>query len=993
MANISILTDASSETTAITTANATSLTCNKPSGVADGDLLVAQVICQTGLSSGGSVTAPSGWTMASAPIPTGTGQRVNVFFVKPISSASAETATTYTFTTTAAGRMAIKINRALNVDLTNPVDAYSSYSANATAGPITIPSTTTVTPGALVLAMIHFVGTAAQSPPVPTDPSGWTRYTPLLETTPGSTGSDDTLYSLSRLMASPGATGTTSVSYTPAQSAVIAIATALRPRADVTAPATGSGSLSLGASATAMNPNSPTASGGLSLTGSLTTPPTASSVVAIPSTSNDISTASDLNAKTKVLAKPANTSDGDLLVAVLYSQPSGSSWTAPAGWTERYHATAANTRGLSVYTRPIPSAAAETDTSYTFTCSFVSRNLGILFRMTNANLNDPIDAYPVTDVYGGSVIQNPSINTVHSGGMLVTFSFSQGVNETTQTFDAPTFTSLANVTCVISGGSTSSLGVNYTPITSAGPTGLVTVTPSPAPSSPGGFMMSFNPTPVPVTASGSISFSATSEAKDPSKSSGSLTLSGSATLPYRSGTATLELSGSSSPSGSASATSGNLSLYTTTGDLAYWLSQPGPRYSAHRNGFYATYGEFTLEGYRALIAWNRSVAWNIDVWQTTDNEWVASHDQTTGRVLSGPSLDITQSTWTQIQSKRTLVGNNAVTRIDDIVAIAPPGTIFFIDNKRNQNQSGFLSKLDSLGLGPQNVIHKNYVSSNGNLAAMRNAGYLTWGYGFDNDMVGFARNQSLTDWLGFDYAGTQANWNTIISYGRPSYAHIMSSLDNKNTADSKAATAGGSNFGYMVSRVADVVPPSVLGQGSLTLSGSAQPNNPSGAASGSLSLTGNASFTLSATATAMMSLFSLSAQASAPTTATGSLTLQVSAAQGLIGSNATGQISLLGLLQAPRAKAVATGSLSLSSSVSSSGSASAIGRMLFVAVAHAVGYSNPRWVNVNGLARPVLRKYLMPDGSIRVGTNFQIKPNVSDQDYGSGLYGSGSYGR
>jgi hypothetical protein len=232
---ISFLTGAGNETTNVTTAAANNLSCNKPANVADGDLLVAQVIEQTAFATAGHVmTAPSGWTLASAAIPNDT-RRVVAVFVKYIPTASSESATSYNFSASGGetGRWGIKINRVTGCDSTTQIDVSGggAYSSNTTSGPLTVPGLTTVTDNAVMLIAMHIVGTQAQSPPVVTDPSGWTRYTSMLETTPGSTGSDDSLVSLIKTQSPAGAQANVSISFTPGQSAVIGVMIALRPGA------------------------------------------------------------------------------------------------------------------------------------------------------------------------------------------------------------------------------------------------------------------------------------------------------------------------------------------------------------------------------------------------------------------------------------------------------------------------------------------------------------------------------------------------------------------------------------------------------------------------------------------------------------------------------------------------------------------------------------------------------------------------------------------
>jgi hypothetical protein len=535
-----------------------------------------------------------------------------------------------------------------------------------------------------------------------------------------------------------------------------------------------------------------------------------------PSGTGNVTTATGTTGNTLTVNKPANLADGDLLILVPYKQTGPTTFTTPTGFTLIYKAVATSTRGLVAYARPITSAAGESST-YSVTASDSTSRWGITAFRLPGMASSYLDAAPTSDVYVTSTttITDPGVTAVSSSTLALALNFSNNSTAVYQTFTLSGWTNLVNLQ-ITSGSSTSVLDVEYKELSASGATGSPAFTMSPSAASAGGFLFTLALQPQNFSSSPALSGSGTLTASGSVPGSSAPALSGSGSLSAGTGvpalTASVGLSGS-----------GLLQSAGTKGgtDLDRWLAQSGPKWCAHRDGFYATYGEFTVAGFQALTAYNPKVAWNIDVFKTSDGEWVASHDQTTGRVLSGTSLDIPTNTWASISGKTTLVGGNPVARLDDIVAVAPAGTIFFIDNKQNSNTTAFFAKLAALSLGPGNVVNKNFIQSTGMLTAAKNAGYTTWAYAFDGSAGDLVTNAASYDWAGFDYTGTQANWNTAISTGKPSFAHILATTANKTSADTLANTAGGSNFGYMVSAVSAVIPPasapSLTGSGSLTV--------------------------------------------------------------------------------------------------------------------------------------------------------------------------------
>jgi len=106
-----------------------------------------------------------------------------------------------------------------------------------------------------------------------------------------------------------------------------------------------------------------------------------------------VTTATQGSAQSVTISKPADVADGDLLVAVVQAANGGGTWTTvPAGWDEVTVTSTGRTAGIWV--KPVPSAASETASDYTFGHAGAgnSRMGGLIVRVTGADLGAPVDA-------------------------------------------------------------------------------------------------------------------------------------------------------------------------------------------------------------------------------------------------------------------------------------------------------------------------------------------------------------------------------------------------------------------------------------------------------------------------------------------------------------------------------------------------------------------------------------------------------------------------
>ncbi|MBX6382013.1 MAG: hypothetical protein IRZ07_03415 [Microbispora sp.] len=202
----------------------------------------------------------------------------------------------------------------------------------------------------------------------------------------------------------------------------------------------------------------------------------------------NVTTASSASAVGLTASKPANISDGDLLWAVLYHRNSNGTITAPSGWS------IAKTDGSNgtwcFATKPVPSAAGETATSYTFNNNQGSARCVLMVgRITGADLSAPIDAVgPSAAITGTASVVLPSMTAATAGALLLAIPINNaGAN--IAVFTAPAGMTEVAQQGIVSGAATANAMVAQQLLASAGATGTRTATVSPAASNSGGFMV------------------------------------------------------------------------------------------------------------------------------------------------------------------------------------------------------------------------------------------------------------------------------------------------------------------------------------------------------------------------------------------------------------------------------------------------------------------------------------------------------------------------
>jgi hypothetical protein len=206
---VTALTGTGNVTTASST-SAASLACNKPSNTANKDLLVCFAYFR---NSGGTVTAPSGWSQLG---PLNTTNETFGAYYKPITNAAGEPGT-YTWSTSGgSARLMLAIFRVTGARLNAPQDAAGALAAYTGTSSVTDPAVTAVSSNALLLAF--FINNTGSSQPV----SVFTNPASMTEVSQVSVGNSATPTAYSAIevcaenLTASGATGTRTATISPA---------------------------------------------------------------------------------------------------------------------------------------------------------------------------------------------------------------------------------------------------------------------------------------------------------------------------------------------------------------------------------------------------------------------------------------------------------------------------------------------------------------------------------------------------------------------------------------------------------------------------------------------------------------------------------------------------------------------------------------------------------------------------------------------------------
>lgn len=204
----------------------------------------------------------------------------------------------------------------------------------------------------------------------------------------------------------------------------------------------------------------------------------------------NVTTVTNAASASGVVNKPANVADGDLFVCAGYFRNSAGTITTDSGWSQLGPLNQTN-ETFGLWSKPIPSAAAESATSYTFSSSAGSGRLMLsLFRVTGADLTSPQDSAGALALYTGTTsVSLPAVTTAAASTLLLGMAINNTTVNTTSVFTADGAMTEVTQLTISTGAATSSIQVAQQALSSSGSTGTRTPAISPAAANSGGFMV------------------------------------------------------------------------------------------------------------------------------------------------------------------------------------------------------------------------------------------------------------------------------------------------------------------------------------------------------------------------------------------------------------------------------------------------------------------------------------------------------------------------
>lgn len=217
----------------------------------------------------------------------------------------------------------------------------------------------------------------------------------------------------------------------------------------------------------------------------------------------NVATVTAGSANSAVLPKPANTADGDYLCAFVYFRNSGGTITTPGAEWVLLGTVNTTDETFAAYVKKIPSAAAESATTYTFSTSAgSSRMIGHIFRIIGADQTTFQNAAGAQAAHTGtSSLVFPAVTT--TGPNKTIFAF--GIANNTTTGSPSSFSPPGGMTTVVQGSAdngtsaTATTWVGQEVVAATGSTGTRTATLSPSAGNTGGLLIAVNGTNSPPT--------------------------------------------------------------------------------------------------------------------------------------------------------------------------------------------------------------------------------------------------------------------------------------------------------------------------------------------------------------------------------------------------------------------------------------------------------------------------------------------------------------
>jgi len=220
----------------------------------------------------------------------------------------------------------------------------------------------------------------------------------------------------------------------------------------------------------------------------------------------------------------------------------------------------------------------------------------------------------------------------------------------------------------------------------------------------------------------------------------------------------------------------------------------GPFEIAHRGGGYTEH-EMTLQAYTQSVLRDYG-ALEISVGRTSDGVWFGLHDSGIDRT-SEVSLGVAASTmtWAQVQAYQVTLNpsGGAVPAqpymlLNDLLDAYGNTHVLFFDIKNAGTYTEDALDLILAKVPPHRIVGKGFITSSSWAIACAARGITTWGYAYDTSMAEVVTHQSNWDLLGFNQSASQADWDTMLTYGKPVIGHVLTSQSNADDAMAKGAS-------------------------------------------------------------------------------------------------------------------------------------------------------------------------------------------------------------
>lgn len=719
-----------------------------------GDLLIAWIHCQSS-AGGGSITPPAGWTRYGADIgvPNITTSRLSGFYYYPLTTTADITAlpatVTWTFSDTIT-RVGCMVARATGIDLANIEDNAATSFSGGNGSSLTISSLTTTNPTTLLVAGLHHQNAINTSSPnttslldsfqeYKTDPTG---------SHVSATGNTGSVIGY-RNLTSSGPTGSVTATYDNSVAAAGGELVAFK----------------VGAAAPITRPT---------IVGAITTHKTS------------------VNIQSFTIDTPTGYEDGDVLIMALSAQsPTMTGDFTSAGWSrigKPFVGSNAGYRVIGFYALPVPSAAALTQTDFTFTStdsSIGGRVCAEIFIVRGVDLDNITAGFSDYAPSSTPVTTVPSATTGVNENLLLVAYNSQcvaGVDYTVAS-DPAGMTQQNFIVSSTTNTSKTTLAV-YQQDVDAGATGTRALTWSAVQAQGSGVA-------VLLRAAGQV---------DPNlgiavKYTSAVDTLSTGHMYYTSATDTL-----TTPQEVRAVPTGYPSV---TAMLA-----TSPFYVAHRGGS-KDWPEMSLHAYTQSAFWGVG-ALEVSLARSSDGVWFGLHDATLDRTSGLSGYTASAHTWAEIQTYHiTAAATNTPAqptrpymRWEELMAAYYATHVIFVDPKvASGYTTELLNMMDAMpGTPTERFVAKYYGVSSGWPTQASARGYKTWGYFYQADAANFGAYQGRWDILGMDYNADAATWAAIKSYGKPVIGHIVPDANAASTAFGYGAD------GLMVSGIQGAVP-------------------------------------------------------------------------------------------------------------------------------------------------------------------------------------------